>query len=604
MTSKKKERPSHLSDDRHDRTRQPTDFQIEWLYSHLRWFYILLVGATPVFLGGRGTPLPEITLALVIVGSVANLMVMILLAMRAFRTPMTAFTFTLDLSLALGLIVTTGGVDSPLLFVAFFPIITAALRFPWQSSLFVDIATVALYWYAAYRRFPAALLPRDELLEQMHPYLLNGIVLLLAGATTTLVGYRLRHAVRREREEEQRRARAALRAAHQRIRLIFELASTLSATLNYERVLQAVLDISQAGLQEFAGRDIPLVQAILLFGMDQRLSVATSRGLTPSDQRVRFPAKEGALAEVLRRAEPLVIEDPGSDTELGELVAMHQCREAILVPLRAGFESYGVVLMGSPEEDAYPNEFQDLLEAVCNQAVLALQNARLYQNLIEEKERLVAVEEDARKKLARDLHDGPTQTIAAIAMRLNFIHMLIDRDPQRAKKEVAELERIARKTTKEIRQMLFTLRPLVLETHGLVAALEQFRNKLAETESMKIHLEVEAGVESALSPEAQGALFYIIEEAVNNARKHAEASDLWIRLYRRQLSVVAEVEDNGRGFDVSKVEEKYATRGSLGMMNLIERAKLVKGKTVIHSAPGKGTKVVTTIPIRGNRGRR
>ena len=189
-------------------------------------------------------------------------------------------------------------------------------------------------------------------------------------------------------------------------------------------------------------------------------------------------------------------------------------------------------------------------------------------------------------------------------MRLNYIHMLIDRDPRRAKQEVAELEKLARMTTKEIRQMLFTLRPLVLETQGLAAALEQLRNKLAETDPMHIHLEIEPQVDDDLTPEAQGALFYIIEEAVNNARKHAEATDLWIRLYRRQLTVVAEVEDNGKGFDVSKVEEKYATRGSLGMMNLVERAKLVKGKTVIQSAPGQGTKVITTVPIRGRRGRR
>ncbi len=602
-----KRRPKGTKEEqsRHRNKPQPTEFQIEWLYSHLRWFYILLVGATPVFLGGRGTPLPDIALALVIVGSVANLMVMILLAMHAFRTPMTAFTFTLDLSLALGLITTTGGVDSPLLFIAFFPILTAALRFPWGASLLVDLAVVLLYWAAAWHSHtPPTPCSREQIWEAMHSYLLNGFVLLLAGATTTLVGYRLRRALRREQEEQQRQAQAELRAAHQRIRLIFELASTLSATLNYERVLQAVLDISQAGLQEFVGRDIPLVQAILLFGMDQTLYIASSRGLTNSDHRTRFAAEEGALAEVLHRAEPLVIEDPGSDPELGNLVAMHQCREAILVPLRAGFESYGVVLMGSPEEGAYPNEFQDLLEAVCNQAVLALQNAQLYQNLIEEKERLVAVEEDARKKLARDLHDGPTQTIAAIAMRLNYIHMLIDRDPRRAKQEVAELEKLARMTTKEIRQMLFTLRPLVLETQGLAAALEQLRNKLAETDPMHIHLEIEPQVDDDLTPEAQGALFYIIEEAVNNARKHAEATDLWIRLYRRQLTVVAEVEDNGKGFDVSKVEEKYATRGSLGMMNLVERAKLVKGKTVIQSAPGQGTKVITTVPIRGRRGRR
>ncbi len=235
--------------------------------------------------------------------------------------------------------------------------------------------------------------------------------------------------------------------------------------------------------------------------------------------------------------------------------------------------------------------------AICNQAVLALQNARLYQNLMEEKDRLVTVEEDARKKLARNLHDGPTQTIAAIAMRLNYVRLLVDRDPERSIQELHQLEDLARMTTKEIRQMLFTLRPLILESQGLVAALEQLRQKHQETNRLPFHLEAERDVDRLLSKDAKGAIFYIVEEASANARKHAEAANLWVRLYQRGMSVVAEVEDDGKGFDVAAMEADYANRGSLGLINLRERAVLVKGKTVVTSAPGKGTKVTVTVPV-------
>ena len=149
--------------------------------------------------------------------------------------------------------------------------------------------------------------------------------------------------------------------------------------------------------------------------------------------------------------------------------------------------------LATPEEDIYTDEFQELLVAVSNQAVLALQNASLYQSLMDDKDRLVTIEEDARKNLARNLHDGPTQIIAAIAMRLNYIRLLIKKDPDEAVKELAEVEDMARRTTKEIRQMLFILRPLILESQGLVAAVEQLRLKLTETNKIDIHLESGSG---------------------------------------------------------------------------------------------------------------
>ena len=576
------------------------EFKIEWLYSNLRWFYLLAVAVMESIqaISTKAAVEPAV-IVLLVAGGIANMLVMLTLVRKAFLEPMAIFTLVLDIVLTLGLLLASGGLDSPLLFITFIPIITTALRYSWVLSSVLAVVTVAIYWIGAWNALGLTIgTPFWNLVSNSFQYFSNGLVLLLAGGAVSYVGAKIKHILIKGREEEQERAKTEIEIEHQKVRLIFKLASLLSATLNYERVLETALDVSNTGLQEFVTQDAPQVQLILLFGMDRSLYIAASRGLTRQDKQAHFPAQKGVLAAALQHAGPLLVDDPGVDPELGQLVAMHHCRQAIIVPLRAGFEGYGAMIMASPAANSYPEDFQDLLEAICNQAVLALQNARLYQNLIEEKERLVAVDEDARKKLARALHDGPTQTIAAIAMHLDYVRHLVDKNPETASKELKRLEDLARKTTKEIRQMLFTLRPLILETQGVAAALQQYVAKLAETDKLSIHFEAQEDIDRYLDKTAQGAIFYIVEEAVANTRKHAEATDLWIRLYTRGMSVVTEVEDNGIGFDVATVEAGYDKRGSLGMLNLKERAMLVKGNTVIQSTPGKGTKIIITVPIK------
>jgi signal transduction histidine kinase len=577
------------------------EFKIEWLYSNLRWFYLLAVAIMESVqaISAQTTVKPAVIILLV-VGGIANMLVMLTLVRKASFASRPILTLILDIALTLGLLFASGGLDSPLLFITFIPIITTALRYSWVLSSMLAVVTVAIYWIGAWNALGLTTgTPFWKLVGNSFHYVSSGLVLLLAGGAVSYVGAKIKYTLIKEREEEQEQSRTEIEIEHQKVRLIFKLASLLSATLNYERVLETALDVSSTGLQEFVAQDAPpQIQFILLFGMDRSLYVAASRGLTRQDKQTRFLTQKGALATAIQHTGPLLVNNPGVDPELGQLVAMHHCRQAIVVPLRAGFESYGAMIMAGPASDIYPEDFQDLLEAICNQAVLALQNARLYQNLIEEKERLVAVDEDARKKLARALHDGPTQTLAAIAMHLNYVRLLVEKDSGAAQKELKQLEDLARKTTKEIRQMLFTLRPLILETQGVTAALKQYIAKMVEIDSLPIHLEVQDEVDRYLDKAAQGAIFYIVEEALTNARKHAEATDLWVRLYTRGMSVVTEVEDNGIGFDVAAVEANYDSRGSLGMLNLTERAMLVNGKTIIQSTPGRGTKITITVPIR------
>ncbi len=388
---------------------------------------------------------------------------------------------------------------------------------------------------------------------------------------------------------------ARLRAQLNRLRTVLRMLSSLSASLNLERVLDRTLDVATAVVgEEDNGRR--LVAALLLFESDE-LAVASARGLPQADLRVRLPAAGGVLEAVLSRVEPRQVLQPASDPELRNLTAMHQCQAALCVPLAAGLDVYGVLLFGHPRRGFFTPERIELLEAVARQAMSAIENARLYRALEQEKERITEIQEEARKKLARDLHDGPTQSIGAIATRVNFARRLLERDPKAAAEELYRIEELSRRTTKEIRQMLFTLRPLVLESEGLVPALRHLAQKTLETHGQRVIVEAEDAVAADLEVGKQGVVFYIVEEAVNNARKHAKAGHIWVRLRRHQDLLFLEVEDDGVGFDVQAVEEDYERRGSLGMINLRERTELVNGLLKIDSAPGQGTRVRVVLPM-------
>ena len=183
-------------------------------------------------------------------------------------------------------------------------------------------------------------------------------------------------------------------------------------------------------------------------------------------------------------------------------------------------------------------------------------------------------------------------------MRVNFARRLIERDANAAAEELNKIEDLARRTTKEIRHMLFTLRPLVLESQGLTAAFISMADKMKETYSQNVQVEVDPDLLPELELGKQGVIFYIAEEAVTNARKHATAETIRIRLKSIQPDLaLLEIEDNGDGFDVGAVDASYEHRGSLGIVNMRERTELLNGIMKIESKKGQGTKIRVLIPL-------
>jgi len=390
-------------------------------------------------------------------------------------------------------------------------------------------------------------------------------------------------------------------AETERLRAIYELTSSLTATLSYKRVLDAALDLGYNALNPIIDpddeRDERLVSAVLLFRGNE-LTVGSARRFTNADLRASLHGNDGLLKRVLDDGEAVSTQDIGYDPELGRIVALRSCSSAYCFPLRSGFNVYGAMLYAHPDPNYFNQERRGLLDIIGRQAVIAVQNASLYQDLVEEKERMVEVQEETRKKLARDLHDGPTQSVAAMAMRINLVRRMMAKNPKDATDELQKIEELAHRTTKEIRHMLFTLRPLILESQGLNAALEAMAEKMRETFTQNVVINVDESVLENMEMGKQGVIFYIIEEAVNNARKHASAAHVWVRLRPFETEIaLLEIEDDGIGFDVAAVNKSYDKRGSLGMINLRERTELVTGLLNIDSAPGKGTRIQVYIPL-------
>lgn len=440
-----------------------------------------------------------------------------------------------------------------------------------------------------------AMVGRETALMWLPELLLALLFTILMGAIALTVMGRARSDLTDELEQVVGHELHDLRAANDRARSLQRMASTLSATLSYDRVVEQSLDVCSLALEEMGVPRDSLVGAVFLYDEGMLHPIARRRFLGADSRRV-IPGRQGVIGAALSRAEPVVSNNPQADPELQEYEAFSKCLTAVCVPLRAGFQLFGAMVFGTETAVQFDRDHFDLFVAVGDQTVIALQNAQLYQRLEAEKQRLIETDEKARRELARDLHDGPTQNIAAIAMRIGFARTLIEQDPERARQELLKVESLAKKTSAEIRGMLFTLRPLVLEAQGLGPAVDALLRRYSESEGVEMRL---IGAENGglLNKQAQVVAFAVIEEALNNARKYSQASLIEVRFRHDDGLFVASIHDNGVGFDTYDIDRDYSTRGSLGMINMRERAERVDGSLHVESSAEKGTTVTLVIPL-------
>ncbi|HEX2912016.1 MAG TPA: GAF domain-containing sensor histidine kinase [Chloroflexia bacterium] len=323
----------------------------------------------------------------------------------------------------------------------------------------------------------------------------------------------------------------------------------------------------------------------------------------------RQPAGSGISGYVARIGEPVIVNDVTRDPRFNPYVDEQtgfKTRNVMCAPMIVHNKMIGVIeVMNKLDKSPYNNNDMALLTTLAAQAAIAIENAQLYADLRDERDRLVAKEEEVRRDLGRDLHDGPAQVISGIAMRIAFIKKLLENEPGRVMEQLDEVEKVALNAAKEIRTMMFGLRPLMLETKGLIPTLEAYVEKL-QSDPWQTHLEVSGFGDDEenyvrLPHNSEAAIFIIIQEAINNIRKHASPKNVWITLEYGAEDTTVVVRDDGKGFDSRAITSRYDERGSFGLLNMRERARLIGATYDLFSQPGQGTTIMLTLPHETSR---
>jgi signal transduction histidine kinase len=319
-------------------------------------------------------------------------------------------------------------------------------------------------------------------------------------------------------------------------------------------------------------------------------------------RRQRISIDEGIAGWVARSGKPTVANNARSDPRFNPQVDVRTgflTQSIAAVPLKIKGRTIGVLEVLNKYSGDFDVEDMRLLTSIGGQAAIAIENARLYSSVREERDRIIQAQEDVRRELARNLHDGTVQMLSAISMSLDHLQRLLEITPEAALSELDALRRLVHQATREARVVLFELRPIILETQGLVPTLESYVSQLNEAKRLSVHFEP-AVLPSQFDTKIAGTIFSIVQEAVNNIKRHAAANNVWISMSTTPDTLVVQVRDDGRGFDVATVERDYEQRGSFGMLNMRERTRLIEGHLDIQSRmepPNQGTIIHLRVPL-------
>lgn len=213
---------------------------------------------------------------------------------------------------------------------------------------------------------------------------------------------------------------------------------------------------------------------------------------------------------------------------------------------------------------------------------------------------MIMAQEEERRRLARDIHDGPAQILANVVFRIEVCQKLLASNLARANNELDQLKVLVRQSLQDVRKIIFDLRPMALDDLGLVPAIRGYLDGFSERTGIETAIKI-YGEEKRLAPSLEVAVFRLVQEALNNAFKHARARTVAIKLECLPSQVRVVVDDDGVGFDVPAAL-KAQGRDNFGLTGMRERVALLEGSFEIKSVSGRGTRIAFSIPTKEVRG--
>ncbi len=400
--------------------------------------------------------------------------------------------------------------------------------------------------------------------------------------------------------EELEASNEQLRQRNRELAVLYEIAGMASQSLDTERILDDGLE----RVLEIAQTEVGAVT--LMKEMDDTLTPRTQRNMPPPllDSTTLYCQDDGLIHQVIQAGQPLFIEDIGSHPHIPpELAATSQefdFRAFASVPIKAKGKVLGALNVHSRGRKRFEPEDVSLLVAVGNQLGVAIENARLWEELKRKEAvrarllaKVVSAQEEERRRISRELHDETGQALTTFLVKLK----MLERSPgvETMRQQTTELRELTAQTLGEVRRLALDLRPATLDDLGLVPALEWYTAEYARNAKIEVHFETHNLEDIRLPRGMETVLYRIVQEALTNVARHAQAENVQVQLEREDSLVRVAIEDDGQGFDVDGALNSHEY--GLGLLGMQERVELIGGSFHLESALGRGTRLRVEAPL-------
>ena len=378
---------------------------------------------------------------------------------------------------------------------------------------------------------------------------------------------------------------------------LFEVSSALMSEVKLDRLFDLIVDIVKR--ETNADR----VSLMVLDESSQQLSIEAAVGLPGQIvNSTRAAIGQGIAGSVAQSGEALLLNGAVSHAwpEEGEPIT-----SAICVPLKVKGRVIGVLNSSNiVREGSFSRSDLDMMTILAGQAAIAIENARLFEEVDAKQAtleqllgELLRAQEEERQRISTEIHDSVAQLMVSASYHTQSSSALLAQSKfDRAREEAEFATKIIGKCVKELRGIVTELYPPALSELGLLGALQENVEYFRRETGVSCRVLCTALPEQ-LSPVQEMVIYRVVQEALNNIWKHAQATEAQIRLSTDAGEIEVEIWDNGKGFDVGGTRKAKSQSGGVGLLNMRSRAQMLGGNLIIEPRPGGGTKVVLTIPL-------
>ncbi|RPJ39426.1 MAG: GAF domain-containing protein [Chloroflexi bacterium] len=325
-------------------------------------------------------------------------------------------------------------------------------------------------------------------------------------------------------------------------------------------------------------------------GRSQAAEPGSVVGINPQEfpalLRVIDQQKSHSIADTLQQARPFHHLEANSP------------RGWLGIPLAAGGKVIGLCEIGRFQPTAFSQDQVRLAEGIASQAAVALQNAQRYEQVRESRAQLktltrkiVEVQERERRWVAVELHENLVQKIAAILMKIRYLGDKLDQN-ESVCPGFDDIDRELSFVFEDLRKMAINLRPVILDTSGLSAAIRSELARLRDNHHLRTDFS-ESGRLKRIPKEMEITLYRIVQEALANVTQHARAAQVGVSLVQTENRAIMLIEDDGVGFSLNKLDQSTC----LGLIGMRERAEMIGGTLAVESSPGEGTMIRVSVPL-------